>query len=264
MTAFETAPLPTGPTPPEPREDALLGGRVRLLQPSAGYRAAIDPVFLAACVDARAGARILDAGAGTGAASLALAVRRPDLTVTGLERNAEALALFRESVIRTGCPERVIPVGADLGEAARTGPGDFDAVMTNPPYTESGSSTSPHPHRSEAHTESAAMPLDRWVRCCLALLRPKGRLYVVFPAARLDALVAACSRATGDLRVFPLWPRAGEPASRVLVCVRKGVRGPAQILPGLVLHEADGAYTAGANRILRDAGALDLRLSGRL
>lgn len=36
-------------------EDALLGGRVRLGQFAGGYRVAIDPVFLAAAVPARAG-----------------------------------------------------------------------------------------------------------------------------------------------------------------------------------------------------------------
>ena len=33
-------------------EDHLLGGRIRLKQPAAGYRVAIDPVFLAAAIPA--------------------------------------------------------------------------------------------------------------------------------------------------------------------------------------------------------------------
>ena len=40
---------------PGATEDALLGGRVVLRQPAAGYRAAIDPVLLAAAVPARGG-----------------------------------------------------------------------------------------------------------------------------------------------------------------------------------------------------------------
>ena len=40
---------------PAVAEDALLGGQVRLVQPAEGYRAAIDPVFLAAAVPAAAG-----------------------------------------------------------------------------------------------------------------------------------------------------------------------------------------------------------------
>ena len=37
-------------TAAEVTEDRLLNGRVRLRQPAEGYRAAIDPVFLAAAV----------------------------------------------------------------------------------------------------------------------------------------------------------------------------------------------------------------------
>ena len=57
-------------------EDRLLGGRVVMRQPASGYRAATDPVLLAACVAARPGMRVLDAGCGAGAAALCLADRR--------------------------------------------------------------------------------------------------------------------------------------------------------------------------------------------
>ncbi|MBF0393554.1 MAG: methyltransferase, partial [Alphaproteobacteria bacterium] len=58
-------------------DDTLLDGRVRLRQPTHGYRAAIDPVFLAAAVPAGAGQRVLDAGCGAGAALLCLCARVP-------------------------------------------------------------------------------------------------------------------------------------------------------------------------------------------
>ncbi|MCC7428595.1 MAG: methyltransferase, partial [Alphaproteobacteria bacterium] len=51
-------------------EDRLLGGRVVLRQPVRGYRAAIDPVLLAAFVPARAGEHVLEGGIGAGAAAL--------------------------------------------------------------------------------------------------------------------------------------------------------------------------------------------------
>ena len=49
-------------------DDRLLGGRVRLKQPKAGYRAAIDPVLLAAAVPTGADETVLDVGTGAGAA----------------------------------------------------------------------------------------------------------------------------------------------------------------------------------------------------
>ncbi len=61
----------------------------------------------------------------------------------------------------------------------------------------------------------------------------------------------------GAMELLPLWPRAGIAAKRVLLRARKGARGPAKILPGLVLHEADGRFTQAAEAILRDAAPIN-------
>ena len=63
----------------------LLDGRVRHDQPAAGHRTGIEPVLLAASIPARAGARVLEGGAGSGAALLCLAHRVPGIIGLGLE-----------------------------------------------------------------------------------------------------------------------------------------------------------------------------------
>jgi tRNA1(Val) A37 N6-methylase TrmN6 len=60
------------------------------------------------------------------------------------------------------------------------------------------------------------------------------------------------------IAIFPLWPRADEAAKRVIVQIRNGSNAPLALLPGLVLHEADGRYTAAADAILRDGASLAL------
>ena len=60
--------------------DAFLGGRLHLWQPVNGYRAGVDPVLLAASVNARAGQAVLELGCGGGTAMLCLGKR-----VSGLD-----------------------------------------------------------------------------------------------------------------------------------------------------------------------------------
>ena len=62
----------------------------------------------------------------------------------------------------------------------------------------------------------------------------------------------------GEVVVFPLWAGQGRDASRVLVRARKQIAAPARLAAGLVLHEADGRFTAAAEAILREASRLEL------
>ena len=58
-------------------DDALLGGRVRLRQPAKGYRAAIDPLLLAASLAIRPGETLLDLCCGVGTVGACALARVP-------------------------------------------------------------------------------------------------------------------------------------------------------------------------------------------
>jgi len=229
-------------------EDFLLGGRLRLLQPAAGYRAAIDPVLLAAAVAIPDGGRVLDLGCGTGAALLCLGWRRPDLGLTGLDADEEALTLAGRSAALNDMTGRC----AFLRRAVEDGlPRQaFDAVMTNPPYLEAGRGTAPADSRRDAHMEGGA-DLARWLDEAIRALRPKGSLHVIHRADRLPEILALIAPRLGAIEILPLWPKAGAEARRVIVTGRLDRRTPARLLPGLVLHEADGSFTPAAEAILR-------------
>lgn len=248
-------------------EDRLLGGRVRLRQPATGYRAAIDPVFLAAAVPpsgpVSGGPRaVLDLGCGVGAAALCLLARLPDVTVTGLEVQAELAALARDNAALNGWARRFTVVEGDLADrtvsaATRPAPGGFDEVLCNPPHQPAGTAAAPDPAKATATREGAAT-LDDWVAAALAHLRPKGWATFIHRADRLDDVLAALHGRTGGGIVFPLWPKPGAPARRVLVRARKGARAPLTLAAGLVLHAEDGRYTDAAQRVLRDGHGLEL------
>ncbi|MFA5121288.1 tRNA1(Val) (adenine(37)-N6)-methyltransferase [Zavarzinia sp.] len=234
-------------------EDRLLGGRLRLLQPTEGYRAAIDPVLLAAFTEAPAGGSVLDLGCGTGAALLCLAARRPDLHLTGIDGDQGSLALAARSAALNGMAERVTLERRAIedGIPRQT----FDAVMTNPPYLAAGRGSHPHESRRDAHMEGGA-DLPRWLDEAIKALKPGGRLTLVHRADRLPEILALAEGRLGALEILPLWPKAGQEAKRVLVAGRAGRKTPARLLSGLVLHGPDGAFTPEAEAVLRSGAAL--------
>lgn len=242
-------------------DDRLLNGRVRLRQPRGAYRVAVDPILLAAAVTARPGDRILDLGSGTGAAALCLRQRIGDCTIVGLERDPELLALARENAVLNGAAHQVDFV---LGDAAAPPPQivrhGFDHVMSNPPYLTARRADLRSPasvRRASANIETTA-DLPQWISAMIAAVKPKARITVIHRADRLDELLAELRRQAGEIVVFPLWPKAGRDAKRVLVTARSGVATPLRLAPGLVLHEPGGQFTPAAREILENGAALAL------
>ena len=240
-------------------EDAFLGGRLRLHQPADGYRAAIDPVMLAAAVPAVEGQVVADLGCGVATASLCLLSRVPGIRVTGLELQPWLVELALRNAGLNGCDDRLQVVLGDVaappgGLAAES----FDHVMLNPPYLEAGAGrVSSHELRRLATVEGPAR-LDIWLPCAVSLLRLRGSLTIIHRAERLHTILSLLSETCGDLVVFPLWPHQGEGAKRILVQALKGSGGPLRVLPGLVLHNAAGGFTPQAESVLRDAEGLAL------
>jgi tRNA1(Val) A37 N6-methylase TrmN6 len=89
------------------------------------------------------------------------------------------------------------------------------------------------------------------------MVKAKGALVLVHRADRLGEIAALLHGKAGELAILPLWPKAGLAAKRVIVRARKGIATGSTLLPGLVLHEADGKYTAAADAVLRGGAALD-------
>lgn len=248
-------------------EDALMGGRIVFFQPKVGYRAAIDPVILAACVAARPGERVLDVGCGAGAAALCLSHRVPGARVTGLEIAPDLAALARQNAQANGFEERLKILEGDLLAPPRhCDPASFNHVMANPPYQEpEKGNPPPDPGKSRANVEGEARLAD-WIDFCLSRTRPKGSLTLIHRADRLGDVLAAVRGRLGGLVVFPLWPGligsgkagSGKAAKRVVVTGRKGLATPLILSPGLVLHDLDGGFTADADAVLRHGEGLDL------
>ena len=240
-------------------EDWLLNGQVRFHQPAAGYRVAIDPVLLAAAVPAAAGDRALDFGSGTGAAALCVRHRVRDCAIVGLENDADMLALARQNASLNDATDRVTFVHGDAADPpAQFTDHMFDHVFSNPPYLEPSRADgrrAGHPQRDAANLEQS-MSLAAWIAAMAAALKPKGRLTVIHRADRLDELLAELRRHAGEIVVFPLWPKLGHPAKRVVVSARSGVATPLRMAQGLVLHEASGAYTQATRDVLEKGAPL--------
>ncbi|KPQ06041.1 MAG: putative O-methyltransferase [Rhodobacteraceae bacterium HLUCCA12] len=239
--------------------DIFLGGKLSIWQPLRGYRAATDPVLLAAAVAARPGQSVLELGCGAGVAILALGRRVPDLHLTGLERQPDYAALAQRNAQENAVPVTVLVGDLDQMPDALRGRA-FDHVLANPPYYPPRAPAALDPGRAAALREDT--PLERWIDAALRRLKSGGWLTMIHLAERLPQILAGLDGRAGAISVRPLCPRAGRPAGRVLIRARKGARTPFRLLSPLVLHagnthiEDRDDFSDAAQAILREGRAL--------
>lgn len=215
--------------------DDFLGGRLRLFQPLTGYRAGVDPVFLAASVPARPGQTVLELGCGAGAAILCLGRRVSGLDLTGIEMQPPYAALARRNAGLNTIPLDIVEGDISAMPAALR-QRQFDHVIANPPYYRPGA----HSSASDAGRAMAlgeGTPLAAWVDAAARRLIHRGYLHMIVKADRLPDLLTACDSRLGSIEVLPLVPRAGRAAELVILRARKGGKAAFRLHHGLILHE---------------------------
>jgi tRNA1(Val) A37 N6-methylase TrmN6 len=242
--------------------DDFLGGRISLVQPLHGHRAGSDAVLLQAAVPALAGERVLDAGAGVGTAGFCLLARVPELDLTAVEIDAELCALAASNSLKNGFADQFKVIEADVTAPQKSLRAKgllregYDQLIANPPFHQQGTvRAAPHPGRAAAHVMGEGTH-ESWLRFLAAFAAPKARLTLIHRPEYLAMLLRQLEGRFGEIAIFPLFPKKGEPAVRIILQGRKGSKAAPRLLQGLILHEPDGRYTEQADAVLRRGDAL--------
>lgn len=237
--------------------DAFLSGRVHVFQPERGFRAGTDSVLLAAALDKDMRGQALEIGCGAGGALFPAAWRLAEMRFTGLERDADMLALAERGVADNQMQARVSLVQGDAGQMPADWENRFDLVFSNPPFFGAGTIKTPGEGKQAAYVES--LPLKGWIDAMLFALRPKGTFVMIHRAAELARILALIERRTGEISVLPVRSFPGADAKRVIIRARKGLRsGPARLLFGIDLYKAkSGTPSTLMQGVARDGEGLD-------
>jgi len=226
--------------------DTLFAGKLYCSQSLDGYRFSIDAVLLAHFATPRRQDRVLDLGAGSGVVSLILAYRHPSIVLTCLEIQESLSALIAYNISQNGLADRMRLVTGDLRSVHDLlEVGAFDMVVCNPPYYGLGSGhRNPDDEQAVARHELKA-GLQDIVTAAAFALRTKGRLVMIYPAARGAALLVALrQRHLEPKRLQVVYPYPGAEGTLLLVETLKGGGEELTVLPPLyVCDRLGGDYT---------------------
>ena len=156
-------------------------------QPRRGFRYGSEAFWLVGfALELGPAASALDLGTGSGIVAALLA--RHGVHATGVDIREEWQRCWDETLFRSELPVPLLLQHHDLASPMR---GEYDLVLSNPPYfTARSGPASPDSWKAAARTESTAA-LTRFVEVAAACVAPAGRACFVVPLARGDTLVEA-------------------------------------------------------------------------
>lgn len=233
--------------------DYLLDKKVKIFQPTDGYRASTDAVFLSSLLNSKkvkSGDSILDVGSGTGAISLCLASRLQDknITITGVDIQKDLVELSNMSAKENGF-NFLKYENIDIREKTILPAGTFNFVITNPPYSDHDM-PSPNESKKLAHNHQN-FDLTGWISFCLKMLKPRGYFLLINRAEAINEIMTAINKKTGSIEILPIYSKEEQVAKRIAVIAQKTSKGITKILPPFYTHNQDGSYTKKAQSILR-------------
>ncbi len=219
-----------------------------LEQPAGRFRFSVDALLLASFAAPYAHGVLADLGCGCGVVGLGtmLLAAQPLATLFCDKDPAMATAAWRNAKM-LGCGDSSLAVAADVQRTDTFSAECCAAVVCNPPYRRPGSGRrSPRLHRNAALFESEA-GLDAFIAAAWRMLANKARLFLVYTAARLPELLAACAaRKLEPKRLRCVHSTLNGPAKLVLLEARKNGRPELSVEPPLILYteEQDGIQLA--------------------
>lgn len=225
---------------PDESIDDFEGGSLRLIQSRTGYRFSIDAILLSEFVTVKRGDDVVDLGAGCGIIPLMLLLKKPIGHAYALEIQWGLAYQTARNAALNDFAERMSVIMGDM----RTPPLSarcVDIVVCNPPYRRKESGRiNPDQQRAIARHEILAS-LDDILNAAKGMLRPKGRLAMIYPAERLADLTIKLRRFEMEpKRLRIIYPGMASEAKLVMIEASLGGKAGLKVLPPLV---DQGSYT---------------------
>jgi tRNA1Val (adenine37-N6)-methyltransferase len=185
-----------------------------IVQSRSAMRVGTDAVLLAAWVRFLDCTHVLDVGTGTGVIALICAQRCPTAMIEAIEIDQGSAEDARENFEQSPWCERL---KIHLGDFLKIATSEkFDLIISNPPYF-THSLRAADPIRNAARHDDF-LPSDAFMRQAKGLLKPYGRIALIFPKSELERWVLdAATMGLKPARICHVFTLAHKDAARVMI-----------------------------------------------
>ena len=235
--------------------DNFIEGKIKIYQPKKGYRAGIDAVLLASCVQVFKKCKILDIGSGTGAISFFIASKYKNVEIVGIEKNFKYYSLSMKSLRINRLKSKIKFLNKDFRHVNNM---KSDIIVSNPPWFRQNSTyKSNNTLLNVAKIES--LKLDLWIKKVLINLNSTGEYYTIFPYRRIDEIIKILRMNFKSVKIYPLSSfRSKSPDKAIIYAKRSGKKCNCYEYNRIIIHKKDKGFMKNINGILKKGNSLSL------
>ncbi len=221
-------------------DDLQLNG-LKIIQKLKGFRFGIDAVLLSNYVKVDKNMNIIDLGTGTGIIPILLSAKTDAYHITGVEIQPEMAEMAQRSVMLNNLQNRITIVEGDFRNSIDMfGPGSFDAVVVNPPYTKAGSGLVNPDDAKAVSRHEIFCTLEDIIKVSSGLLKHHGRFFMIHRPERLvDIFFTMREYRIEPKRIRLVHANRKNPANMVLVYGLKNGNPQVTVEAPLYTHESD-------------------------
>ena len=230
-------------------DDLMKSGR-KIIQNENEFCFSMDSVLIAHFPIFKRRYKVLDLGTGTGVIPLLIADEVEK--IFAIELNSRMAETARRNIELNNLTEKITVLEGDYRLHRKIFCAEsFDLVIANPPYVpvKDGDSNKLHGVARARHEFTAT--LDDVVTAARYVLKFHGVFCMIHLASRLCEIVDTLHRHQLEMkRLQIIQPKFGRDANLIMIEAIVGANsGSLKILPPLVVHENDGAYTSDIKKI---------------
>ncbi len=228
----------------ETLDDLQMEG-LRLIQKKHGFRFGMDSVLLADFARIKPSDTVADFGCGTGVLPLLLKGRGKGKRFIGVEIQEEIAEMARRTMLLNHQEQFVQIICADITGISKIIPaGSVDVVVCNPPYGMPGQVLRNKQEGLATARHQEEDTLQHFFMEAFQVLRGKGRIFLVYPAAQMFSLMTELHRQHLEPKRFRLvYPDLDHPANLVLLEAVKDAKPRLHPMPPLIVYGPDGNLT---------------------
>ncbi|NCA98134.1 MAG: methyltransferase domain-containing protein [Clostridia bacterium] len=237
----------------ETLEDLQRAG-LKLIQKTSGFRYGEDSVFLAAfaagLVKQKKQVQAADLGAGSGAVSVLLAGRLPQVRLTAIEISPRPFSVLERNFALNQMQSQCTAVLGDVRDVTLLPRASLDLVVSNPPYRDPGRHLPPSRLQNDPQlalewrtsVETTCLTMDDLMKSAACWLKPGGLIALVQRPANLpDILSAMRQYRIEPVALRTIVPLPGRAPTSLLVAGRlHGRPGSFRYLPDLIVNVSPG------------------------